>query len=139
MHEFSLDDSPFRYIYEQQITDLTLVSNEKYMDITLKEYTKKISGIILAFFAHLKHLTIMPSSFNNCSLLSFYKLSSLTFSSSSLTTLCVNVDDFNDCLALLDGRLQQLNTLIIEIDSIHYQTSESYKMVSLYSIFLSFV
>jgi hypothetical protein len=139
LHEFSLDDSPFRYISEQQIIDLTLISNENYIEITLAEYTKKISGIILAFFAHLKHLMIVSSSLNNCSFLSLYTLSPMTFSSSRLTTLCVNVDNFNDCLALLDGRLPQLNTLIIEIDSIHYHTSRSYKMVSLYFIFLSFI
>jgi hypothetical protein len=38
-----------------------------------------------------------------------------TFFSSSLTTLHINVEDFDDCLYLLDGRFEQLHTLYIDI------------------------
>lgn len=41
----------------------------------------------------------------------------LAFSSSAPIKLCINIDDFNDCLALLDGRLTQLTTFIAKIDS----------------------
>ncbi|CAF1266615.1 unnamed protein product [Rotaria sp. Silwood1] len=39
----------------------------------------------------------------------------MTFSSSILTKLSINVNDFNDVYALLDGRLKQLTTLIIQV------------------------
>ncbi|CAF4939647.1 unnamed protein product, partial [Rotaria socialis] len=44
-----------------------------------------------------------------------YKLSSINFKSSTLTTLKVNVKSFDDCLYLLDGRLNCLSKLIIGI------------------------
>jgi hypothetical protein len=35
--------------------------------------------------------------------------------SSSLTTLHINVEDFNDCLYLLDGRFKQLHTFYVNV------------------------
>ncbi|CAF4160544.1 unnamed protein product, partial [Rotaria sordida] len=46
--------------------------------------------------------------------LSFRYLPSNTFSSLTLTYLCISVKTFNDCLCLLDGRLKQLTTFIVE-------------------------
>jgi hypothetical protein len=48
------------------------------------------------------------------------------------------VRSFEDCLALLDGRLEQLTTLIIVIENMEYDSSNIYNMVSLYLIRLIF-
>ncbi|CAF3737551.1 unnamed protein product [Rotaria sordida] len=42
-------------------------------------------------------------------------LPSTTFSSSTLTQLCIDVCGLDDCLYLLDGRLKRLTTLIVRI------------------------
>jgi hypothetical protein len=137
---FCLDDSLLGHICKQQITHLTLIINENNIEITQKEYTKNVYGIILAFFENLKHLTIVLSStsISNYSFSSLRYLPRMTFSSSTLTELCINVYDFDDCLVLLDGRLRQLTTFIVQADNIHHEIIRSTNRVSLYSVLLSF-
>ncbi|CAF4547326.1 unnamed protein product [Rotaria socialis] len=65
---------------------------------------------------HHNHLAIAPLSINNHLPLPLKDLSSSTFSSSTLTKLCINVLHFGDCQALLDGRLTQLIIFIVQID-----------------------
>ncbi|CAF3358699.1 unnamed protein product [Rotaria sp. Silwood2] len=112
---YFIDDSLFGHNFKQQITDLVLVSNESNIEITPKEYTKNIYAIIFIFFENLKHLSIVSSSINYYPPLSLDFLSSMTCSSSTLTKLCINVYNFNDVRALLDGRLKQLTTLIVQV------------------------
>ncbi|CAF1331163.1 unnamed protein product [Adineta steineri] len=45
--------------------------------------------------------------------LSLFNLPSTTFSSPILTHLYINVENLNDCLYLLDGRLRKLTTLCV--------------------------
>ncbi len=111
-----LDDSPFERIFKQQITDLTLIYNDNDGIVSLlKDYTINIYAHILNFFKNLQNLTINGSSIAAYPGLSLCDLPSTTFSSSILTKLCINISTFDDCLYLLDGRLNQLNTLIIRI------------------------
>jgi hypothetical protein len=128
---FYLDDSLFGHIYKQQITDLVLISNENNIDITQTEYTENVYTFIITFFENLKHLSIVPSSINDYAHWSLYMTQPLRFSSSTLTKLCINANDFGDCLALLDGRFKELTTFIVEINNIYNWVSESYNMVSL--------
>ncbi|CAF5075508.1 unnamed protein product, partial [Rotaria sp. Silwood1] len=51
-----------------------------------------------------------------------------TFFSSTLNKLCIRVRHFEDCLALLDGRLKQLTTLIIFIENMEYDSLNVYNM-----------
>ncbi len=60
----------------------------------------------------------------------------MTFSSSTLTKLCINVYSFDDCLALLDGRLKQLTTFVVQANYIQHWIPRSYNMVSGYSMLL---
>jgi hypothetical protein len=60
----------------------------------------------------------------------------VTFSSLTLTKLCIHVHSFDDCLVLLDGRLKQLTKFIVEVDYIYNSTSLN--TVSLCSMLLSF-
>ncbi|CAF3934677.1 unnamed protein product, partial [Rotaria sp. Silwood1] len=112
-----MDDSLFGHI-GQQITNLILISNENDSSIISEEYTEHVYAIVFTVFENLKHLSIVPSSINDYPPLSLYDLPPMTFSSATLTKLCVNVYTFDDCLALLDGRLKQLTTFIVQIDFI---------------------
>ncbi|CAF3263848.1 unnamed protein product [Rotaria sp. Silwood2] len=125
---YFMDDSLFGHICKQQITNLILIINENNIEIQKAAYTKNVYVVILAFFKNLKHLTIVESSsIDNYPRLSSYDLSPTTFSSSTLTKLCINVNSFDDVHALLDGRLKQLITLIVQVYSIHDQIPTSYK------------
>ncbi|CAF1577956.1 unnamed protein product [Rotaria magnacalcarata] len=121
------DNSLFQHIDQQQITDLILISNENYTEQPLTEDTTNVYAMILDFFKNLNHLSILPSSVNDYSHLSLYNSSPMTFSSSTLTELCINTNNFNDCLALLDGRLKQLTSFIVQTNHI-YETSTFYNM-----------
>jgi hypothetical protein len=136
---FFLDESLFGHIYKEQITDLILIINENRKELTLAEYTKNVYAIILPLFKNLKHLSVTllstnnhPSvfSYNYPSLL-LHNLSPMTFSSSTITKLCISVCDFDDCLDLLDGRLKQLTTFIVEVDHIYDEITRFHDMVSL--------
>jgi hypothetical protein len=127
---FCLDDSVFQHICKQ-VTDLNLIGNENKIGILCENYTMNVYAIILNFFKKLKHLAIAPLSINNHLPLSLENSSSSTFSSSTLTKLCINVCNFDDCLALLDGRLKQLITFIVQIEFIQYMPLIPYNMVSL--------
>ncbi|CAF4036425.1 unnamed protein product, partial [Rotaria sp. Silwood1] len=126
---YFMDDSLFGHICKQQITNLILVINENNIEKIKKEaYTKNVYAAILAFFKNVKHLTIVESSaIDNYPRLSLCDLSPTTFFSSTLTKLCINVNSFDDVHALLDGRLKQLITLIVQVDSIHDRMSTYYK------------
>jgi len=117
---YYLDESPFVHIFKQQITDLTLIYNDNDGIITsLKDYTTNVYAHILTFFKNLRNLSINGSSITAYPGLSLCDLPSTTFSSLILTKLCINVSTFDDCLYLLDGRLNQLNILIVRIYDIN--------------------
>ncbi|CAF1478541.1 unnamed protein product, partial [Rotaria magnacalcarata] len=124
-------DSKFQHI-RKQITDLNIIDNENRIRIPCKNYTKNVYGVTLIFFENFKDLTIEPLSINNHLPLSLKDSSPSTFFSSTLTKLCLNVVNFDHCLALLDGRLRQLVTFIVQIDSIScYMPLMSYNMIRL--------
>lgn len=52
-----------------------------------------------------------------------FNMKSPTFLSSTLLELHVCVNDFNDCLYLLDGRFNQLRAFYIDVDHILSTTS----------------
>ncbi|CAF4470660.1 unnamed protein product, partial [Rotaria sp. Silwood2] len=59
------DDSVFRSIFKDRITDLILHNNDEYINEELSEiYTKNIYAHIMVLFQNLKHLTIVTSSVN---------------------------------------------------------------------------
>ena len=43
----------------------------------------------------------------------------MTFSPTTIVHLCIRMQNIDDCLYLLDGRLSQLQSLIIHLDYIH--------------------
>jgi len=92
----------------------------------------------LKFFENLKHLSIIglvPKSFPP---LLLDKLPLTTFYSSTLYKLSIHVMHYDDLLALLDGRLKQLNTLNVRIIKQEYDSTNIYNKVTLDFIRLIF-
>jgi hypothetical protein len=111
-----LDDSIFQHIFKHQITDLILHNNDEYSDgIAWKIYITNVYTRIMVLFQNLQHLTIAASSVNDYPPWTLCFLQPTINFSSTLTVLCLNVWMFYDCLALLDGRLKQLNTFIVQV------------------------
>ncbi|CAF2337364.1 unnamed protein product [Rotaria sp. Silwood2] len=106
------DQSPFRRIFQQQITDLILVYKSDINILLERQYQNGVHEYILKFFENLKHLSITGSA----SILTLHNSSLTACSSSILYKLCVFVNNFEECLALLDGRLKQLTTFIVIIN-----------------------
>jgi hypothetical protein len=131
----SLDELPSIRTFQPQIIDLTLVYNDNDGIVNvLKDYTINAYAHILTFFKNIRHLSIHGSSIAAYPGLSLCGLPSTTFSSSTLSKLCINASTFDDCLYLLDGRLQNLNELIVRIYDInapslidHNKVSEDYR------------
>ena len=122
---FYLDNCVLKHECKQRITNLTLVINESDFEIASVDYTKNVYSVILSFFANLKHLTILVQSIvkfyrisRNYPCLSLRGLSTETLYSTTLTKLVLNVRRLMDVYAVLDGRLKQLTTLIVEVESI---------------------
>ncbi|CAF3760973.1 unnamed protein product [Rotaria socialis] len=116
--------SPFHRIFPQQIIDLILVYKESRQMFSMEQYTKELHKNIFNFFKNLQHLSINGS----CLFLSFRNLPLTTCSSLNLKKLCVGVKSFEDCLALLDGRLKELTTFILEISNMNDKVSTVYNM-----------
>ena len=99
---------------------------------SLKNYTTSVYAHILNFFKNLKNLSIIEPTVMSYPGLSLYDLPSVTFSSPTLAHLCINVNTFDDCLYLLDGRVKQLITLSITVYSIDNSSATVLNMVSFY-------
>ncbi len=123
----------FRQILKQQITKLDLIYNfEPTVLRSSKAVTKTVYAQILADGEKLKHLSLTSSIGLAYAGLSLRYLPSNIFSSSTLTYLHINVQTFTDLLHLLDGRLKQLHTLIVEIYSMEIDSSVVYNSVNMF-------
>ena len=128
---FSLDESSLRSLFQQQITSLILVNNDKSARIgSWKEYTRNIYAHTLSFFKNLTHLNIIGPNVKLCPGLSLCDLPSTTFYSSILTHLCIMVQTFDDCLYLLDGRLKQLTKFSVNVYSMDSSSTIVHNMVN---------
>ncbi|CAF3874928.1 unnamed protein product [Rotaria sp. Silwood1] len=114
------DKSPFQHIFQHQITDLILHNNDQNrVGTSLTIYNRNIYAHIIDLFQNLQHLTIITSSSVDEYPPFFLSwLPSTTYFTSTLTTLCINVFSFNDCVSLLDGRLKQLTTFNVQFYAI---------------------
>ncbi len=129
-----LDEPSLRSIFQEQITKLTLINNDKNEMIpSLENDTINVYSHILTFFKNLNELSIIGSSaMSMYPGLSLCYLPSNIFSSPILTHLYINVKIFDDCLYLLDGRLRKLTTLGVNVYSIDKYSRIVHNMVSFY-------
>lgn len=92
---------------------------------------------ILTKFNNLRYREFHPYSdicIDDVERMSFRSLEPPTFFSSSLTTLHINVNDFIDCLYLLDGRLKQLHSFYVDVDLFRPPSSRIFHQVDYFSL-----
>ncbi len=127
------DSSILRDLLSQQITHLNIdIQNEP---------TSELSEILSNIFALILSLSKQLISLNFCQLFSYRekpifisKLSTTNCISLTLTELKINVATFDDCLYLLDGRLDCLSKLIINIEDIRFKRLDTNDKVNIISI-----
>ncbi len=102
----------------EQITDLTIDIHVKSILPPFSETLSNIFASILSLCKRLMNLNFCQLSKYRSLSISIHNLSSTSCMSSTLSTLNINVETFDDCLYLLDGRLQCLSTLIINFEKI---------------------
>ncbi|CAF3439647.1 unnamed protein product [Rotaria socialis] len=110
--------SPFIQIFKRQISDLVVTINNK---ISNKPKKKLAIGVYFNIFGLIENLKYLDFNVNNNypfprPLLS--SLSSTTCFLPKIAHLCIKMHNFNDCRWLLDGRLCQLHTCIVDVDYI---------------------
>ncbi|CAF3872857.1 unnamed protein product [Rotaria sp. Silwood1] len=101
-------ESPFRHIFQQQITHLILVFENNFNEISCKHCTTD---------------SFPPLILRDLPLTTCY--------SSTIYKLCIHVMYYDDVFALLDGRLNQLNTLNVVIINEECNATNVYKMNNL--------
>ena len=133
---FNLDDSSFRHIFKKQIKKLDLINNDRERGVgSLTDYTKRVYAHILTYFENLEHFNIIEASTLAYPGLFAHYLPLSTFSSLILTYLCINVHTFTDCLYLLDGRLKQLTTFIVQFYRMDTNSSIVHNLVGIFYLF----
>jgi hypothetical protein len=77
---------------------------------------------IFTIFTNLLTLVMRESSYRNCLRLCLYDdhPSFSSFRSSTLRILNIRLQSFDNCLYVLDGRFNQLHTLIVELTHVYY-------------------
>jgi hypothetical protein len=131
--DFNLDDSPLRHIFKKQITKLDLINKDSERAVGLfKTYTKLVYAHILTSCKNLEHFKVISTPTLEYPGLSIPYFVPSTFSSLTLTYLCINVVTITDCVYLLDGRLKQLNTFIGRIYCTDTNLSIDHNMVGIF-------
>jgi hypothetical protein len=89
---------------------------------------------IFTLFTNVTHLDFISKDDYRYPPLSLYNLPSTTCSSSTIVHLSISLLSLEDCLCLLDGRLTQLHTFIVQIHhigpSIDGHLDETVKLLS---------
>ncbi|CAF1638369.1 unnamed protein product, partial [Adineta ricciae] len=104
---------------KNQITTLTLSIDGYDGDCGRLESIANIFNCIFVVFARLTTLTLHESSYSNRAPLDFADLLLSNFRSSTLLQLTLNVQCFDDCLRVLDGRFSRLHTLCVNLTNVN--------------------
>ncbi len=129
---YNKDDVILRLLTDQ-ITQLKI---DTYVKITETSDGNELNmlAMILSICKHLCDLTFNQCILGKHLLVSIFNLPKTSCVSSTLTKLNINVNTFDDCLYLLDGRLESLSTLIIDIDEITESSLNKDNTVSISAI-----
>jgi hypothetical protein len=125
-----IDNSIFRDLLAKQIVHLNIFN----IKTTVDDFGRTLAKIFLLILSLCKKLTVLnigdifPTS--KCSFTIAF-LRSETWMYSNLIKLKINVPLFHDCLYLLDGRLDSLSTLIVNVNKIHGIAPLTVNIVSL--------
>jgi hypothetical protein len=107
-------------IFKSQLTTLTLTLNEIEKNDDIYELIAKIFNSIFIIFKRVTTLILDESSFRNRVRLCLTDPLLTNFHSSTLLQLVINVQCFDDCLYLLDGRFPHLHTLYVELANMYF-------------------
>ena len=77
---------------------------------------------ILSWFSNLQYLALDGLVYNRFGRRVLPGLSPDRCSSSIVTHLRIKIHNFDDCLCLIDGRLSQLHTLVVNLDFVRDST-----------------
>jgi hypothetical protein len=113
-----LEKYPFIQVLRQQISDIVLTISDQILDESNVKLLTDIYNRIFSLFTNLKYLDLDRDDSYTFSRSLLTGLSSTTCCSSSIVHLRIKMQNIDDCLYLLDGRLSQLHTLIISLDYI---------------------
>ncbi|CAF4078228.1 unnamed protein product [Rotaria sordida] len=109
-----IDEITLAHIYKNHIYNLIItIVNNNNNETSMKDFITTIYTLIFNVFTNLRYLNFCSFSYD----LSFNEKSSSCFSS-TLIELYVNLERFEDCLYLLDGRFNQLRTFYVHIELI---------------------
>ena len=101
---------------KNQITKLELSNlDHEWKSGPWDRYSQIVYAHILSHCQKLERFEVLRKTVYAYPPLSIHRLPTNTFSSSTLTHLSIYVGTFTDCLCLLDGRLKQLNTFIVQV------------------------
>jgi hypothetical protein len=104
---------------KHQISDLVVTINYEIPDESMQNLLIYIYDRIFGLLANLKYLDLDVNNIYNLSGSLLTDLSSTTCLSSSIVHLRIKLHNFDDCLCLLDGRLNDLLTLTVNLEYIH--------------------
>ncbi|CAF3350760.1 unnamed protein product [Rotaria sp. Silwood2] len=107
-------------LFKNQISSLTIRIRRDNKHMLTNDKSTMIFTDIFTMFTNLQYLNFKPSS--NCSQRLSFHFSPPIFISSTLLKLHVNVDHFDDCLYLLDGRFTQLRVLHVNTFNIRHSS-----------------
>ena len=119
------------HLFQEQITHITVKTNN--IVSTCPSFTDTCARI-LAICTNLSYLNMNQWIDKNCAVLSLHDRPPNICFSSHLRTLFINVETFDDCLCLLDGRLQQLSTFIVRIYSMNTNSSVVHNSVGYFHL-----
>ncbi|UJR29926.1 hypothetical protein I4U23_017473 [Adineta vaga] len=102
-------------IFRTQITILNLSCTKYESFYDMLSSVANIFQRIFPVFMKLKSLILADRWYHNCVRLNFDDLLIDNFRSSTLLYFDIKVQSYNDCLYILDGRFDQLHTLIIDV------------------------
>ncbi|CAF1440389.1 unnamed protein product [Rotaria sordida] len=125
LFQYLTDHSILRDLLPNQITHLNIdIQNETISQ--LSEIASNIFALILSLTKRLIHLNFCQLFSHRRTWISIYYLLEISSMSSNLTELKINVETFFDWLYLLDGRLDSLSKLIINVRKFLYKHKPSY-------------
>ncbi|CAF3352350.1 unnamed protein product [Rotaria sp. Silwood2] len=129
--DVSLSNTTLRRLLNNQITDLIVeIKDERTAELS-DENKSSAFPLILSLCKRLRDLTFCEQLSNQGLPISIFKLPSTSCMSSTLTKLKIDVNTFDDCLYLLDGRFEYLSTLIVDIVKISISRSKIDNTVSI--------
>jgi hypothetical protein len=95
----------------------------------MEDYTERVYAHLVTFFDRLEEFHVIQRPFRDYPDLTICHFPHETFASSHLTSLSIKASTWSDSLCLLDGRLKQLRTFHVVVDSMKTDSSISHNSV----------